>query len=200
MATIPLMEKPCAMCNDKKGLGAPPKPKNQNNVCQRCLNCKTCSAQMAPGDKYSVKLTDEEMDAFKETFMMFDKDGDGTVSTKELGAVMRTLGNNPTQEELEELIDDADRDGSGSVDFREFVELMIKRESEKETIDDLKQVFRVFDKDGNGYVSTSEIKFVLKSVGLIFTDEEIQEMVQEADIDGDQHVSFDEFQDIFFES
>ena len=41
---------------------------------------------------------------------------------------------------------DADRDGSGSVDFKEFVELMIKREAEKETIDDLKQVFRVFDK------------------------------------------------------
>ena len=57
------------------------------------------------GDKYSVKLTDEEMDAFKETFMMFDKDGDGTVSTKELGAVMRSLGNNPTEEELEDMID-----------------------------------------------------------------------------------------------
>ena len=127
---------------------------------------------------------------------------------------MRSLGNNPTTEELEELIDvsyncwhllqtfniqDADRDGSGSVDFREFVELMIKREAEKETIDDLKQVFRVFDKDGNGYVSTSEIKFVLNSVGLHFSDEEILEMVQEADIDGDQHVSFDEFRDIFNE-
>merc|ERR1712066_886850 len=150
---------------------------------------------MAPGAKYSVTVTDAELDSFKETFMMFDKDGDGTVSTKELGAVMRSLGNNPTIEELEELIDDADRDGSGSVDFKEFVELMIKRESEKETIDDLKQVFRVFDKDGNGYVSTSEIKFVLNSVGLHFTDEEIVEMVQEADIDGDQHVSFDEFRD-----
>ena len=101
---------------------------------------------ISAGDKYSVKITDEQLESFKETFMMFDKDGDGTVSTKELGAVMRSLGNNPTQEELEELIDDADRDGSGSVDFREFVELMIKREAEKETIDDLKQVFRVFDK------------------------------------------------------
>ena len=94
--------------------------------------------------------------------MMFDKDGDGSVSTKELGAVMRSLGNNPTEEELEDMIDvirhypvsyalsgffqDADRDGSGSVDFQEFVELMIKREAEKETVEDLKQVFRVFDK------------------------------------------------------
>ena len=57
------------------------------------------------GDKYSVKLTDAELDSFKETFMMFDKDGDGTVSTKELGAVMRSLGNNPTEEELEDMID-----------------------------------------------------------------------------------------------
>ena len=57
------------------------------------------------GSKYSVKLTDAELDAFKETFMMFDKDGDGSVSTKELGAVMRSLGNNPTEEELEDMID-----------------------------------------------------------------------------------------------
>merc|ERR1712018_84822 len=59
---------------------------------------------------------------------------------------MRSLGNNPTIEELEELIEDADRDGPGSVDFQEVVELMIKREAEKETQEDLKQVFRVFDK------------------------------------------------------
>ena len=51
-----------------------------------------------------MKISDAEMDSFKETFMMFDKDGDGTVSTKELGAVMRSLGNNPTTEELEEMI------------------------------------------------------------------------------------------------
>ena len=57
------------------------------------------------GAKYSVKLTDAELDSFKETFMMFDKDGDGSVSTKELGAVMRSLGNNPTEEELEDMID-----------------------------------------------------------------------------------------------
>ncbi|XP_023343695.1 calmodulin-2/4 isoform X2 [Eurytemora carolleeae] len=112
---------------------------------------------------------------------------------------MRSIGSNPTEEEIEEMIDDADADGSGSVDFVEFVELMIKRESEKETPEDLKQAFRVFDKDGNGYVSTSELKYVLHRLGVLFTDNELQEMVQEADIDGDQHISFDEFRDIFME-
>ena len=83
------------------------------------------------------------------------------------------------------MIEECDKDGSGSVDFQEFVEMMIKRENEKETMEDLKQVFRVFDKDGNGFVSTSEIKFVLSKIGIHFTDEELVEMVQEADIDGD---------------
>ena len=88
-------EKPCPMCNDKKGLGAPSRPQNTvSTACQRCLNCKTCSALMSPAEKYSIKISDEELDFFKETFMMFDKDGDGTVSTKELGAVMRSLGTN----------------------------------------------------------------------------------------------------------
>ena len=86
---IPGMEKPCSMCNDKIGMGAPPKPKKQvkychliqfsykrclqSSACKMCLACKTCSAQMAPGQKYSVKLTDAELDSYKETFMMFDK-------------------------------------------------------------------------------------------------------------------------------
>jgi len=198
--TIPPAYRACPMCNDKQGMGAPPKPKQPaTTACKQCLGCKTCSAAIPLTSKFSVKVTDAELDQFKETFMMFDKDGDGTVSTKELGAVMRSLGNNPTMEELEELIEDADRDGSGSVDFQEFVELMIKREAEKETQEDLKQVFRVFDKDGNGFVSTSEIKFVLSKIGVNFSDDELQEMVQEADIDGDQHVSFEEFSNIFNE-
>ena len=96
-----------------------------------------------PTEKYSVKISDEEFEGYKNTFIMFDKDGDGTVSTKELGAVMRSLGTNPDPDELEAMIDvswigqhrctfvyknhqDADADGSGSVDFGEFVEMLIK--------------------------------------------------------------------------
>merc|ERR1712083_961558 len=172
--TIAPADRPCPMCNDKRGMGAPPKPKPPTTTaCKQCLSCKSCSAAMPLTSKFSVKVTDAELDQFKETFMMFDKDGDGTVSTKELGAVMRSLGTNPDPEELEAMIDDADADGSGSVDFGEFVEMMIKREAEKETPEDLKQAFRVFDKDGNGFVSTSEIKYVLSRIGVNFSDDEL---------------------------
>ena len=57
----------------------------------------------------------------------------------------------------------------------------------------LLQAFRVFDKDGNGYVSSSELKFVMSRLGVNFTDDELNEMVLEADIDGDGQVCFEEF-------
>ena len=60
---------------------------------------------MSAGDKYSVKVSDQQIEEYKETFLMFDKDGDGTVSTKELGVVLRSLGSNPTPEEIEDMID-----------------------------------------------------------------------------------------------
>ena len=73
--TIPPAERPCQMCNDKQGLGAPPKPKPKPAACQRCLACTTCSAAIPLSSKFSVKITDKELDGFKETFMMFDKVG-----------------------------------------------------------------------------------------------------------------------------
>ena len=77
--------------------------------------------------------------------------------------------------------------------------MMARKMKDTDSEEEIREAFRVFDKDGNGFVSTSEIKFVLSKIGIHFTDEELVEMVQEADIDGDQHISFKEFSDIFFE-
>ena len=70
-------------------------------------------------------------------------------------------GQNPDPEELEEMVDEVDADGSGSINFPEFIELMLKRQQGVQTKEEIKQAFRVFDKDGNGYVSSSELKFVM---------------------------------------
>ena len=71
------------------------------------------------------------------------------------------VGQNPDPEELEEMVDEVDADGSGSINFPEFIELMLKRQQGGQTKEEIKQAFRVFDKDGNGYVSSSELKFVM---------------------------------------
>ena len=78
------------------------------------------------------------------------------------------LGQNPDPEELEEMVDEVDADGSGSINFPEFIELMLKRQQGGQTKEEIKQAFRVFDKDGNGYVSSSELKFVMSRWVILF--------------------------------
>ena len=53
------------------------------------------------------QLTEEQIAEFKEAFSLFDKDGDGTITTKELGTVMRSLGQNPTEAELADMINES---------------------------------------------------------------------------------------------
>ena len=78
---------------------------------------------------------------------MFDKDGDGTINTTELGTVMRALGQNPTEQEIEQMIEEVDVDGNGEIDFDEFCNLMIKKMKESEPEEELVEVFKIFDKD-----------------------------------------------------
>ncbi|XP_023338566.1 neo-calmodulin [Eurytemora carolleeae] len=168
----------------------------KNGPKEKCALCKTpCEVCIRNKELADImeNLKDEDVQHYKEMFQMFDKDGDGTISVKELGTVLRTLGLNPSEEEVEEMIEESDKDGSGSIDFQEFCGLMVNRDKQKETPDDIKQIFRVFDKDGNGYVSSSELKFVMSRLNVHFSDSELQEMVLEADLDGDGQINFNEF-------
>ena len=77
------------------------------------------------------QLTEEQIAEFKEAFSLFDKDGDGTITTKELGTVMRSLGQNPTEAELQDMINEVDADGNGTIDFPEFLTMMARFVSNK---------------------------------------------------------------------
>jgi calmodulin len=104
------------------------------------------------------QLTDEQIAEFKEAFALFDKDGDGTVTTKELGTVMRSLGQNPTEAELQDMINEVDADGNGTIDFPEFLNLMARKMKDTDSEEELREAFKVFDKDGNGYISAAEAR------------------------------------------
>ena len=138
-------------------------------------------------------LTDEQIAEFKEAFALFDKDGDGTITTKELGTVMRSLGQNPTEAELRDLINEVDADGNGTIDFPEFLNLMARKMQDTDSEEELKEAFKVFDKDGNGFISAAELRHVMTNLGEKLTDEEVDEMIREADVDGDGQVNYDEF-------
>ena len=138
-------------------------------------------------------LTEEQIAEFKEAFLIFDKDGDGSISTNELGTVMRSLGQCPTEDELKIIIEEVDEDSSGTIDFKEFLGLMGKKMQENDTEDDLIEAFRVFDIDGNGCIPAHELKHVLANAGEKLTEEEIEEIIRETDINGDGFIDYREF-------
>jgi len=139
------------------------------------------------------QLTQEQIAEFKEAFSLFDKDGDSTITTKELGTVMRSLGQEPTEEELNDMINEVDVNGNGTIDFEEFLDMMARKMRETDTAEEIRQAFRVFDKDGNGYISAAELRHVMTNLGERLTDEEVEEMIREADCDGDGQINYEEF-------
>nr|XP_060632377.1 calmodulin-A-like [Anolis sagrei ordinatus] len=141
----------------------------------------------------SHSFSEEQVSEFKEAFLLFDKDGDGAITSQELGTVMRSLGQNPTEAELQEMIRKLDTDGNGMVDFPEFLNLLARRMKNADSEDEVRKAFQVFDKDGNGYVSAAELRHIMTKLGEKLTDEEVEEMIKEADVDGDGQVNYEEF-------
>merc|ERR1712187_1078401 len=109
------------------------------------------------GKNLALSIMADQLTWVKEAFSLFDKDGDGTITTKELGTVMRSLGQNPTEAELADMVNEVDADGNGTIDFSEFLTMMARKMKDSDTEEELKEAFRVFDKDGNGYISAAEL-------------------------------------------
>ncbi|KAB5524263.1 hypothetical protein DKX38_022012 [Salix brachista] len=126
-------------------------------------------------------------------FMYRTPFGLGCITTKELGTVMRSLGQNPTEAELQDMINEVDADQNGTIDFPEFLNLMARKMKDTDSEEELKEAFKVFDKDQNGYISAAELRHVMTNLGEKLTDEEVEEMIREADVDGDGQVNYEEF-------
>ncbi|XP_072994298.1 calmodulin-1 [Typha latifolia] len=141
----------------------------------------------------SHSLNKDQVSEFQQAFLLFDKDGDGCITVEELGTVIRSLGQNPSEEELHDMMREVDADGNGTIEFAEFLNLMAKKVKETDAEEELKEAFKVFDKDQNGFISASELRNVMMNLGEKLTDEEIEQMIREADVDGDGQVNYEEF-------
>uniref|UniRef100_A0A6E8W673 Calmodulin n=1 Tax=Anopheles coluzzii TaxID=1518534 RepID=A0A6E8W673_ANOCL len=83
------------------------------------------------------------------------------------------------------------RTGNGTIDFPEFLTMMARKMKDTDSEEEIREAFRVFDKDGNGFISAAELRHVMTNLGEKLTDEEVDEMIREADIDGDGQVNYE---------
>ncbi|XP_074660677.1 uncharacterized protein LOC141913120 [Tubulanus polymorphus] len=141
------------------------------------------------------QLTEGEIAEFKEAFSLFDRDGGGTITIKQLATILRSMDENPTDAELDDLKKEmaavrASGD-SKTVDFNEALTLVARRLKGPETDEDILQAFRVFDKEGNGYISPDELKALLaKYANSALSEKELQEIIKDADVTGNGQIDY----------
>ncbi|KAH9866603.1 hypothetical protein J1614_008295, partial [Plenodomus biglobosus] len=174
----------------QKGLASPRHTPPSKTTPFAQHSCQGASLTQCP---QADSLTEEQVSEFKEAFSLFDKDGDGQITTKELGTVMRSLGQNPSESELQDMINEVDADNNGTIDFPEFLTMMARKMKDTDSEEEIREAFKVFDRDNNGFISAAELRHVMTSIGEKLTDDEVDEMIREADQDGDGRIDYNEF-------
>ena len=142
-----------------------------------------------------LPLTDESLVEYREAFRLFDKNSDGTISLNELREVMNTIGYHPTPEELEDLMNEADENDNGGIDFTEFLTMMVNFSSllkERDGETSVRQAFQVFDRDGDGFISKEELRYALTTLGEKLDDEEFEDMTRDLDVDHEGFVCYED--------
>ncbi|KAM3611345.1 uncharacterized protein V6R79_016941 [Siganus canaliculatus] len=163
--------------------------------CASDINLRTILNSLFGQDR---ELRPEEMDELRDAFREFDKDKDGFISCKDLGNCMRTMGYMPTEMELIELSQQINMNLGGHVDFEDFVELMgpklLAETADMIGIKELKDAFREFDTNGDGAISTSELRDAMrKLLGQQVGLKEVEDILRDVDLNGDGLVDFEEF-------
>ncbi|XP_052249544.1 neo-calmodulin-like isoform X2 [Dreissena polymorpha] len=135
----------------------------------------------------------------RELFRLFDTNNDRSISIQELGTAMRFLGMTPTEQQVTDAMRALDANGNGRIEFQEFYSFMqaemskVSDESYTNREDIVRSAFRTFDRDGNGYIDENEFRVAMKKLGETLTDKELDDMMRQADVDGDGKINYEEF-------
>ncbi|OMJ75308.1 hypothetical protein SteCoe_25583 [Stentor coeruleus] len=138
-------------------------------------------------------LSEEQIKEFKEVFSLFENENSRTITTKQLGTVIRSLGLNPTEGEIQEIIKKVDVDDNGTIDFSEFLNIMSRMIDDKDIEQELLEAFNAFDKDGDGLIDIADIRHSMKILGEKLSSGKFYEDAYEIDCDVDGKINFEEF-------
>lgn len=141
---------------------------------------------------YQDVLTIEQIGMYQDAFQRFCN-AEGSCDSSQVGPIMRTFGQNPAEAEIQDMVNQVDKDGSGMIDFPEFLMMMALKADYENAEDQIREAFQVFDGDGNGFINRGELSVVMQNLGEKLKQEEIQTMIDEADMDGDGQINYEEF-------
>ena len=146
------------------------------------------------------ELTDDQRAELEEAFRLLDIDGDGLISTHDIKIAMRSIGFEPTKKEIIHMIDDIDASASGQITLPVFINMMTKKRDEMDPSEEILRAFRLFSEEGSEGIKVEDIKRVAAELGEGLTDDELKNIMEEADRDNDGVISFDDFVNVMRKS
>jgi len=134
-------------------------------------------------------LTEENLSEVRVMFKRVDKNNDGVISLDELRTVLETIFKHLPSHRIDKMVTDADKDKDGQISYEEFYRVL-KRKSKKNK---LLKAFKTFDTNGDGKISLEELMEVLKHTGGELPEQQLKEMINDVDKDGDGYLNYTEF-------
>lgn len=138
-------------------------------------------------------LSEKQIEEYRQAFSVFDKDNDGSISTKDLSIVMHALGQEPTDVLLRDMVNEVDTDGNGGLEFSEFLRMMVRKMRLPDLDDELRIIFQVFDTTQTGYLGVQELRTIMRTLNEKMSDDDLNDMITSCDLDQDGKINFQEF-------
>ena len=144
-------------------------------------------------ENYNISLSEETKTDYKDSFNLFDTNHDGTINSQKIREIMQKLGKNPTEQQLIQIIENVAKPGSDKIRFDDFTDFMEKKNKENDTEIEIINTFQIFAAENNGLIPNEELFHIIRTFGETLTDKEIEDIISEADVDGDGYINYEEF-------
>ncbi|KAK2704188.1 troponin C-like [Artemia franciscana] len=142
---------------------------------------------------------DEKTAMLRKTFQMFDQGKQGFIDANKISTILNTLGQNFDEIELQAIIEQTDEKGTGKVNYDQFADIVthfLEDEDAEAMLKELKEAFRLYDKEGNGYITTGTLREILGALDDKLGPDDLDGIIAEIDTDGSGTVDFDEFMEM----
>ena len=144
-------------------------------------------------DYNNISISEETKTDYMDAFNLFDTNHDGTINIQKIREIMQKLGKNPTDQQLFQIIENVAKPGSKKIGFDDFVELMELNNKEEDPEIEIINTFQIFADENNGLIPIQDLFHIIRTFGETLTDKEIEEIINEADVDGDGYINYEEF-------
>merc|ERR1712223_97440 len=141
----------------------------------------------------------EQIDSLKKGFEGFDKEGGGTISQTTMQMILKSMGVKVDKDDMENYAGEVDEAATGQFSFMQFCQVAAKfmiEDDEEQMKEELKEAFRIYDKEGQGFITTDVLKEILREIDTTLTEDDLDNIIEEVDEDGSGTLDFDDFQEM----